>query len=38
MAALRNGCNMIGIPNYVQNIVIGAVIIGAVAADRLRHR
>ena len=38
MATLRNGCNMIGIPNYVQNIVIGAVIIGAVAVDRLRHR
>ncbi len=37
MAVLRNGCNLVGIPNYVQNIVIGAVIIGAVAVDRLRH-
>lgn len=38
MAILRNGCNLTGIPNYVQNVVIGAVIIGAVALDRLRSR
>ncbi len=37
MAVLRNGCNLVGIPNYVQNIVIGAIIIGAVAVDRLKH-
>ena len=37
MAILRNGCNLVGIPNYVQNIVIGAIIIGAVAIDRLKH-
>jgi len=36
MAVLRNGCNMIGIPNYLQNIVVGAIIIGAVGLDRLR--
>ena len=38
MAVLRNGCNMLGVPNYVQNIIIGAVIIGAVALDNLKHR
>ena len=38
MAVLRNGCNMVGIPNYVQNIVVGAIIIAAVAVDRLKHK
>lgn len=38
MAVLRNGCNLVGIPNYVQNIVIGAIIITAVGLDRLRQR
>ena len=38
MAILRNGCVMIGIPNYVQNIVIGSIIILAVGLDGLRHR
>ncbi len=38
MAFLRNGCNMTGIPNYVQEIIIGAIIIAAVAIDKLRHR
>lgn len=37
MAILRNGCNLVGIPNYVQNVVIGAIIILAVGIDRLRH-
>ena len=38
MAFLRNGCNMTGIPNYVQEIIIGVIIISAVAIDKLRHR
>ena len=38
MAVLRNGCNLVGIPNYVQNIVIGAIIITAVGLDRLRQK
>jgi len=38
MAILRNGCNLVGIPTYVQNILIGSIIIGAVALDRLKHR
>jgi len=38
MAVLRNGCNMLGVPNYVQEIIIGAIIVGAVLVDRLKHR
>ncbi|MFC1539779.1 ABC transporter permease, partial [Candidatus Latescibacterota bacterium] len=38
MAFLRNGCNMTGIPNYVQEIIIGIIIIGAVAIDKFRHK
>jgi len=38
MAMLRNGCNLVGIPNYVQNILIGAIIIAAVALDRYKQR
>jgi ribose/xylose/arabinose/galactoside ABC-type transport system permease subunit len=37
MAILRNGCTLVGIPNYVQNIVIGAIIIAAVGADHIKH-
>jgi ribose transport system permease protein len=38
MAVLRNGCNMLGIPNYAQEIIIGIIIVGAVLVDRLKHR
>ena len=38
MAVLRNGCNMLGLPNYVQEIIIGFIIVGAVLIDRLKHR
>jgi len=38
MAFRRNGCNMTGIPNYVQEIMIGVIIVGAVAIDKYRHR
>lgn len=38
MAYLANGCNLQGIPNYVQEILIGGIIVAAVAIDRLRHR
>jgi ribose/xylose/arabinose/galactoside ABC-type transport system permease subunit len=38
MAVLRNGCNMLGVPNFVQEVIIGVIIIGAVAVDRLKHR
>lgn len=36
MALLRNGCQQMGWPNYVQEIIIGAIIVLAVALDRLR--
>ena len=39
MATLRNGSNQMGWPNYMQEIIIGAVIILAVGLDRWRqHR
>jgi ribose transport system permease protein len=37
MATLRNGCNLLGISPFVQQVVIGLIIIGAVYVDRLRH-
>ncbi|HUF08451.1 MAG TPA: ABC transporter permease [Rhodothermales bacterium] len=38
MAVLRNGCNMLGVPNFVQEIIIGAIIVGAVLIDQQKHR
>jgi Ribose/xylose/arabinose/galactoside ABC-type transport systems, permease components len=38
MAFLRNGCQQMGWPNYIQQIIIGAIIVLAVALDRLRAR
>jgi ribose/xylose/arabinose/galactoside ABC-type transport system permease subunit len=34
---LRNGCNMLGLPSYFQEIMIGCIIVGAVLIDRVRH-
>ena len=36
MAFLRNGCQQMGWPNYIQEIIIGAIIVVAVAIDRFR--
>ncbi len=36
MAFLRNGCQLMGWPNYIQEIIIGAIIVIAVAVDRWR--
>ncbi len=36
MAFLRNGCQLMGWPNYIQEIMIGAIIVVAVALDRFR--
>jgi ribose transport system permease protein len=36
MAFLRNGCQQVGWHNYVQEIIIGAIIVIAVAVDRWR--
>lgn len=38
MAFLRNGCQQAGWPNYVQEIIIGAVIVIAVALDTRARR
>ncbi len=38
MAVLRNGSNQMGWPNYMQEIIIGTVIIIAVGLDRLRQK
>ena len=38
MAVIRNGLSMRGVPNYVQDILTGAIIVAAVAIDRWRHR
>lgn len=37
MAYLRNGCQQMGWPNYIQEIIIGAIIVLAVAIDQLRR-
>jgi len=37
MSFLRNGCTMMGWQNFIQEIIIGAIIITAVTLDRLRH-
>jgi ribose transport system permease protein len=36
MAFLRNGCQQIGWANYIQEIIIGVIIVAAVALDRWR--
>jgi ribose/xylose/arabinose/galactoside ABC-type transport system permease subunit len=38
MTIIRSGSSQMGLPNWVQEIVTGAIIVAAVALDRLRHR
>jgi ribose transport system permease protein len=38
MSLLNNGCNLLGISPFVQQILIGAIIVLAVAADEFRRR
>jgi ribose transport system permease protein len=38
MSLLKNGCNIVGVPNYVQEMIVGAIIVVAVALDRWRRR
>ena len=38
MSILRSGCVMLSVPSYIQEIVIGSIIIAAVGVDRLKHR
>ncbi len=37
MTVIRAGCSQMGMPNWLQEIVTGSIIILAVALDRLRH-
>ncbi len=38
MSVIRSGCSQMGLPNWVQEILTGIIIIAAVAMDRLRHK
>ena len=38
MTMVANGCTKMDFPNWVQEIVTGAIIIAAVVLDQLRHR
>ena len=38
MTVIRSGCSQMGLPNWVQEIVTGSIIVVAVALDRLRSR
>jgi len=38
MSLLNNGCNLLGISPFIQQILIGGIIVLAVAADELRRR
>lgn len=38
MTVIRSGCSQMGLPNLVQEIVTGGIIVLAVALDRFRHR
>ena len=37
IAVIRNGMNLTGVESYTQKVVLGAVIVGAVALDRLKQ-
>ncbi|MBT4500127.1 MAG: ABC transporter permease, partial [Gemmatimonadetes bacterium] len=38
MTVIRSGCSQMGLPNWVQEMVTGGIIVLAVALDRWRHR
>jgi ribose transport system permease protein len=38
MTVIASGCTQMGLPNWVQQIITGAIIVIAVTLDRLRHR
>jgi ribose/xylose/arabinose/galactoside ABC-type transport system permease subunit len=38
MTVVDNGCTKLGLDNWVQEVVTGAIIVGAVALDRWRQR
>ena len=38
VGVIGSGCSQMGLPNWVQEIATGCIIVAAVALDRLRHR
>ena len=38
MTMVANGCTKLGLPNWVQQIATGVIIVIAVSLDRFRHR
>ena len=38
MTAVDNGCTKLGLENWVQEMVTGAIIVAAVTLDHVRHR
>ena len=38
MTIIDNGCTKVGVANWIQEIITGAIIVAAVAVDQLRHR
>jgi len=38
MTVIKTGCTYVGLPNWVQEILTGTIIVVAVALDRFRHR
>jgi ribose transport system permease protein len=38
MTVIKTGCTHVGVPNWVQEIVTGAIIVAAMGVDRLRRR
>lgn len=38
MTVIRSGCSQMGLPNWIQEIVTGAIIVIAVWLDKLRHK
>jgi ribose transport system permease protein len=38
MTVIKTGCTHVGVPNWVQEILTGAIIVAAVGIDRLRRR
>jgi ribose transport system permease protein len=38
MTVIKTGCTHLGLPNWVEEVVTGVIIVVAVALDRARHR
>jgi ribose/xylose/arabinose/galactoside ABC-type transport system permease subunit len=38
MATITSGCTQLGLPNPVQDVIIGLIIIAAVKVDQMRQR